>query len=225
MHFGHISSEALETTKIPDLVLRSRVRQDTVNVKQHNSMCRLGAHCWDELVHELSQDVEEVTRLEPDDPKAIVSETLGETLNVATSTLFSMRSTESLQTFLQHCDELIERKFIGLCKVVSDQSVLLKSSVDGILLDLLKYFVRTGTTEKRLKLVNVMIPKLDAAMTRYWLRFKKQASNLCLTSSRTSHFGPRRSVRLKCFHICPHFSSVCLVQRSVSLCLRAMKDK
>ena len=41
-----------------------------------------------------------VTRLEPIDPKGIVS---------------------ALQTFLQHCDVLNERELIGLCKVVSDQ--------------------------------------------------------------------------------------------------------
>ena len=48
-----------------------------------------------------------------------------------------------------------------------------KSNVDEILLDLLKCFVRTGTTEKRQKLVNVMIPKFYSAMTWHWLRIKK----------------------------------------------------
>ena len=142
-------------------------------MKQHNSRCRLGANCWKELVREFSQDVEAVTRLEPNDPKEIVSETLVEALNIATSTNLSIRSTEALQTFLQHCDELDERELVGSCEVVSDQSMLGKSNVDETLLDLLKYFVRTGTTEKRQKLVNVMIPKFDSAMTWHWLRIKK----------------------------------------------------
>ena len=78
--------------------------------------------------------------LDPNDPKETVSETLIEVLNIA-STNLSMRSTEALQTLLQHCDELHERELIGLCKVVNDQSMLGKPSVDGILLDLLKFFV------------------------------------------------------------------------------------
>ena len=68
-------------------------------MKQHNSRCRLGANCWKELVREFSQDVEAVTRLEPNDLKEIVSETLVEALNIATSTNLSIRSTEALQTF------------------------------------------------------------------------------------------------------------------------------
>ena len=94
------------------------------------------------------------------DPKEIVLETLVGALNIATSTILSMRSTEAVQTFLRHCDELNERELIGLCEVVSDQSMLGKSNVDGMLLDFLKYCVRTGPTEKRPKLVNVMIPKI-----------------------------------------------------------------
>ena len=87
------------------------------------------------------------TRLEPNDLKEIVSETLVEALNIATNTNLSLRSTEALQTFLQRCDELSERELIGLCKVLSDLSMLGKSNVDGTLLDLLKYVVRTGTKE------------------------------------------------------------------------------
>ena len=43
------------------------------------------------LVREFSQDVEAVERLNPSDPKEIVSETLVETLNIATITNLSMR--------------------------------------------------------------------------------------------------------------------------------------
>ena len=75
------------------------------------------------------------TRLEPNDPKEIVSETLVEALNIATNTNLSLRSTEALQTL------------VGLCKIVSNLSMLGKSNVDGIFLDLLKYVVRTGTKE------------------------------------------------------------------------------
>ena len=107
----------------------------------------MGANCWKELVREFSQDVAAVTRLEPTDPKEIVSETLVEALNIATNTNLSLRSTEALQTFLQRCDELNERELVGLCKIVSDLSMLGKSNVDGILLDLLKHVVRTGTKE------------------------------------------------------------------------------
>ena len=67
----------------------------------------------------------------------------------------------------------MKKELVGLGKVVSDQSTLGKSNVGGILLDPLKIFVCTGTTEKRQKLVNVMIPKFDSAMTRHWLRIEK----------------------------------------------------
>ena len=62
------------------------------------------------LVRECSRDVEAAARLEPNDPKEIVSETLVEALHIATSTNLLMRSTEALQTFLQHCDEFKERE-------------------------------------------------------------------------------------------------------------------
>ena len=115
-HFGDIARDILETTKIRGLVLRDRTRKDKVNMKQHNSRCRLSANYWKELVREVSQDVEVVTWLEPDDPKWTVSETLVEALINATSTNMSIRSTEALQTFLQNCGELNEGELIGLCK-------------------------------------------------------------------------------------------------------------
>ena len=101
---GEIHSCVFETRKIRGLDLRDRIRQDKVYVKQHNSKCRVGANCWKVLHREFSQDVEAVTRLDPNDPKEIVSEILVEALDIATSTNLSMRSTEALQTFLQHCD-------------------------------------------------------------------------------------------------------------------------
>ena len=58
----------------------------------------------------------------------------------------------------------MRRELIGLCKVVGEQSMLGKSNVDGMLLDLLKISSAVGITEKRQKLVNVMIPKFDSAM-------------------------------------------------------------
>ena len=76
----------------------------------------MGANYWKELVHEFSQDVEAVTRLEPSDPKAVVSETLVGVLDIAKSTNLSMRSTEALQPFLPHCGELNERELVGSCK-------------------------------------------------------------------------------------------------------------
>ena len=57
-----------------------------------------------------------------------------------------------------------------MCIVVSDQSMHGKSNVDAILLDLLKYFVSTGTTEKRQHIANEMMHQFDSAMTRHWLR-------------------------------------------------------
>ena len=117
--------------------------------------------------------VEAVTRLEPNHTKEIVSESQEEALNIATSTHLSMLSTEVLQTFLQHCDELNERESTDLRTLVGDQSMIRKSNLDGILLDHLEYFVGTSTTEKRKQLVNVTIPKFDSAMTRHWLRTKK----------------------------------------------------
>ena len=42
-HFGHISRDVMETKKVRGLVLRDQIRQDKMNMKQHNSRCRLGA--------------------------------------------------------------------------------------------------------------------------------------------------------------------------------------
>ena len=50
----------------------------------------------------------EVSRTMPDDPKVTVSEIL----TIATCAELSMRWTEALQTFLQHCDELNERELV-----------------------------------------------------------------------------------------------------------------
>ena len=93
---------------------------------------RLGAIYWKDLVRECSEDVEKVSRMRPDSPKETVSATL----------------VEALDLFLQHCDEFNGRDLIGLCKVVNHQTLLGKRNLDGILLDLLKTFVRTGSTEK-----------------------------------------------------------------------------
>ena len=98
-HFGDIARDILETTKIRGLVLRDRIRQDKVSMKQQNSRCRLGANYWKELVREVSQDVDAVTWLGPDDPKWTVSETLVEALNIATNKNLPTRPTEALQTF------------------------------------------------------------------------------------------------------------------------------
>ena len=111
------------------------------------------------------------TRLEPNDPKEIVSETLVEALNIATNTNLSLRSTEALQTFLQRCDELNERELIGLCKIVSDLSMLGKSNVGGILLDLLKHVVRTGTKETETRQRNDT--KMRFSDDSHWLRITK----------------------------------------------------
>ena len=134
------TTEVLETKKS----FLARPKSPRQNKYETRQRVVWGAYHWKGLVRELSPDVEAVTRSKPNDPKEIVSETLVEALNIATSTNLSMRSTEALQTLLQHCDELNERELIGLCKVVSDQSMLGKSNVDG----------------KRQKLVNVVTPKV-----------------------------------------------------------------
>ena len=112
-HFRRISRKLFGDQKIRGLVLRDRIRQDKVNVKQHTVS-----------VSEFSQDVEAVLRLEPSDPKETVSQTFVEALDIATSTNLSMRSTETSQTSVQHCDELIDTELIGLRKVESDHSML-----------------------------------------------------------------------------------------------------
>ena len=81
-----------------------------MNMKQSNSRCRLGANYWNQLIREFSQNVEAYTHLESHDPKEIDSETLVYALDITTSTDVSMRSTEALQTFLQHFDEWNEKR-------------------------------------------------------------------------------------------------------------------
>ena len=72
------------------LVLRDRARQDETNAQKTTQLeGSSGRH----LLREFSKEVEEVSRLVPDDLK----ETLVDALSTATSTNLLMRSTEALQ--------------------------------------------------------------------------------------------------------------------------------
>ena len=170
-HFGHLPKIATECKHVDGMTLRQRVRQD-LHAAEDQKEGRLGATYWRGLVQLYGSGVG-INSMQIKDVSQPVGEALEQAPGAAINANPAARSIEPLTGFLQHCETLNQKEFVGLCKAVSANKHMGKDNNDALLLEIMKYVVRLKQQETVAEEIQPMVPICYAALSRQYTRLKK----------------------------------------------------
>ena len=145
---------------------------------------RLGTLYWKELAERWGAGENGIDDLPPGDASLPINDHLVQALEQAQLLNPAKRTMEPLVSFLQHCPKLNVRELRGLLKAASKLKLVSKMNQQNVLVECMKYIVRTGVAKESEQEVEAMKDIFDNALAHQWTRLKsKGVSHLTWLSS------------------------------------------
>ena len=172
-HFGHMTKAKLETKRINGLLLRERLEQDSASLKKSGKVQRFGTCYWRDLAREWAEGGDVAERLDLKNRGGSIRESLINAIEAATLPSPVMRSTEALETLLEHTEVLSDREWAELPCMAATSPAMGRDNQDAVLMAMLKHLVRVRGEVTYPREWQVMSGLYDGAVTRHFHRLCK----------------------------------------------------